>query len=315
MLSRVAGNIYWMARYMERAEDMARLINVNANLTLDLPKGLSPIWGQLISITGADEIYQGNFDDRSVLNFLISDTKNFTSIVSCLSYARENARTIRDVIPREVWETINTMYLNAKEKAPQALTKRGRYPFLKDVISGAQTLTGILAGTMNHDAGYTFLKVGRNLERADMTSRIIDTRSANLIPDATTTKATYDNLQWMSVLRSLTGYQMYRREMQVRIQRQEVLRFLIQSVTFPRSIAHCVSELEHSISVLPNNEKTLIAIHRLMRQLDNAKIEKLKQLELQGFVDQIQIGFAQLHNELQFAYFGGVVESAIQEAS
>ena len=80
---------------------------------------------------------------------------------------------------------------------------------------------------------------------------------------------------------------------------------LIQSVTFPRSIAHCVSELEHSISVLPNNEKTLIAIHRLMRQLDNAKIEKLKQLELQGFVDQIQIGFAQLHNELQFAYFGG----------
>ncbi|MCP5162853.1 MAG: alpha-E domain-containing protein [Hahellaceae bacterium] len=315
MLSRVAGNIYWMARYLERAEDMARLINVNANLTLDLPKGLSPIWGQLVAITGAGDVYKGDYEERSVLKFLISDTSNWCSIVACLSYARENARTIRDVIPREVWECINTTYLNAKDNAPQALTKRGRYPFLQDIITSTQMLTGILAGTMNHDAGYTFLKIGRNLERADMTSRIIDTRSANLVPDATTTKATYDNLQWMSVLKSLTGYQMYRREMQVRIQRQEVLKFLIRSTAFPRAIAHCMNEVEASLKGLPGHEKPLLAIHRIKRQLDAVEIEKLKQAELQHFMDQLQVGFACLHQELQLCFFGGAYETADVSAS
>lgn len=133
MLSRVAGNIYWMARYLERAEDLARLINVNANLALDLPKGLSPIWGQLVAITGA-EGYAEEFNERSVLKFLISDKKNQVSIMSSMAFARENARTIRDVIPREIWETINTTYLYSKDQAQQALTKRGRYPFLQEII-------------------------------------------------------------------------------------------------------------------------------------------------------------------------------------
>ncbi|AZZ90413.1 alpha-E domain-containing protein [Hahella sp. KA22] len=312
MLSRVAGNIYWMARYLERAEDMARLINVNANLTLDLPKGLSPIWGQLIAITGVGELYQGEFDERSVLKFLIAENNNPVSILSCMAYARENARTIRDVIPREVWEAINRVYLYAKDHAQQALTKRGRYPFLFEIISECQHITGILAGTMNHDAGYTFLKVGRNLERADMTSRIIDTRSANLVPDAVVTKATNDNLQWMSVLKSLTGYQMYRREMQVRIQRQEVLKFLIQSKVFPRAIAHAMSEVEKSLESLPNHEKAQLVIHRINRQIDNVEIAKLKQTELQNFMDQLQVGFAQTHEELSVAYFGGQVSAQSQ---
>ncbi|MCG8609897.1 MAG: alpha-E domain-containing protein [Pseudomonadales bacterium] len=303
MLSRVAGNIYWMARYLERAEDMARLINVNANLILDLPRGLSPIWGELVAITGCSELYDGNYEERSVLKFLVNDMTNYCSILACLSFARENARTIRDVIPREVWEALNKTYHYSKENSSQALTKRGRYPFLQEIITRCQTITGILAGTMSHDAGYTFLKTGRNLERADMTTRIIDTRSANLVPDATTTKATYDNLQWMSVLKSLTGYQMYRREMEVRIQRQDVLRFLIQSETFPRAIAHCMIEVERCVEGLPNHDKSIVIIHRLMRQLDNAEIDKLKQTELQLFMDQLQIGIGQLHEELEMNYF------------
>ncbi|MBK8971852.1 MAG: alpha-E domain-containing protein [Hahellaceae bacterium] len=310
MLSRVAGNIYWMARYLERAEDLARLINVNANLVLDLPKGLSPIWGQLVAITGAAESYQGDYEERSVLKFLISDKDSPTSILSSLAYARENARTIRDVIPREVWETINTTYLYAKEQTSLALSKRGRYHFLQEIITQCQTITGILAGTMNHDAGYTFLKVGRSLERADMTSRIIDTRSANLIPDATTTKATYDNLQWMSVLKSLTGYQMYRREMQVRIQRQEVLRFLIYSHVFPRALAHCVNQVEFCVRALPDHNAVVNEIEKLRVQLEQADVERLKTSTLNRFIDDLQVGLAQIHTALDNSYFAGKLVQA-----
>lgn len=310
MLSRVAGNIYWMARYLERAEDLARLINVNANLVLDLPKGLSPIWGQLVAITGAAESYQGDYEERSVLKFLISDKDSPTSILSSLAYARENARTIRDVIPREVWETINTTYLYAKEQTSLALSKRGRYTFLQEIITQCQTITGILSGTMNHDAGYTFLQVGRNLERSDMTSRIIDTRSANLIPEATTTKATYDNLQWMSVLKSLTGYQMYRREMQVRIQRQEVLRFLIYSNVFPRAIAYCVNQVEFCVSALPDPGAVLGEIEKLRVQLEQADVERLKTSTLNRFIDDLQVGLAQIHTALDNSYFAGKLTQA-----
>ncbi len=306
MLSRVAENIYWMARYIERAEDLARLINVNANLTLDLPKGLSPIWSQLIAITGAEALYPGKeFDERAVLKFLISDPQSPVSILTCLASARENARTIRDAIPREVWEAINSAYLHAKEQAPQALTKRGRFAFLDSVIHQCQQITGILSGTMNHDAGYLFLRIGRFLERSDMTSRIVDIRSANLLPDATMAKATYDNLQWMSVLRSLTGYQMYRRQMQIRIKRTEVLRFLFQSDVFPRSLGFSINAVLNAVERLPNHDKTKLVIHRIKRQLDHAQIDKLKQADLQAFIDQLQIGFAQVHDELVTAFFSG----------
>ena len=307
MLARVAENIYWMARYIERAEDLARLISVNASLALDLPKDISPIWGQLIAITGAESIYNGkDTDERSVLKFLISDGDAPVSILNCLAYARENARTIRDVIPREVWEQINATYLHAKEQAPQAVNKRGRFNFFGEVIRQCQMTTGMLSGTMNHDAGYLFLRIGRYLERADMTSRIIDIRSANLLPDATLAKQTYDNLQWMSVLRSLTGYQMYRREKQIRVQRTEVLRFLFQSSGFPRSLLFSINSVEKAVARLVNHENVQRVIHRIKRQLDNAQIDKLKQNELQQFIDQLQVGFAQAHDELQQTYFSGL---------
>lgn len=307
MLARVAENIYWMARYMERAEDMARLISVNANLALDLPKGLSPIWGQLIAITGAEALFAGNREDeRSVLQFLVSDRASPVSILTCLAAARENARTIREVIPREVWETINITYLNASEQAGMALSKRDRFGFLEELIRGCQTLTGILAGTMNHDEGYVFLRIGRNLERADMTSRIIDIRSANLVPDAVMARAAYDNLQWMSVLRSLSGYQMYRREMQIRVQRTDVLRFLFRSAAFPRSISHCIGVVAQCVASLPHHEGALRVTDEIRRQLEEARLDLLRQGELQSFVDQLQIGFGDLHRELTRVYFSGL---------
>ena len=167
MLSRVAENIYWMARYIERAEDTARLVNVTTNLVLDLPKKVSFEWGTLVDITGYGDIFKERYgvaDERNVVRFMVGEVNNPGSVIRSLDLARENARTIRDIIPRESWEQINNFYLKSKANLQQGLSRSGRYDYLRWTILGAQTITGMLAGTMNHDAGYDFLRMGRNLE-------------------------------------------------------------------------------------------------------------------------------------------------------
>ena len=153
MLSRVAENIYWMARYIERAEDTARLINVNANLLLDLPRKTTFGWEPLIYITGCEEqFFENNKEpnERNVIRFLIGDKESPCSILSSLSYARENLRTTRDVVARDAWEQINDLYLYVKDHVDRGISRRGRYDFLKNVIGGSQKITGLLAGTMTH---------------------------------------------------------------------------------------------------------------------------------------------------------------------
>ncbi|HEY5720298.1 MAG TPA: alpha-E domain-containing protein, partial [Gammaproteobacteria bacterium] len=241
MLSRVAENLYWMARYIERAENTARLVGVNANLLLDLPRGIAPGWEPLIEITGSAGLFRERYaepSERNVVRFLIADMDNPGAILASLRAARENCRTIRDIVPREVWELLNELYLYARDEVNVGLTKKGRHAYLKQVILSVQTLTGLLVGTMNHDAGYQFMRIGRNLERADMTTRIIDVRSASLLDDAPVELRPFENIQWVSVLKSLTGYQMYRRSMQASVRQGDVRRFLFQHGEFPRSVLH-----------------------------------------------------------------------------
>lgn len=237
MLSRVAANIFWMARYIERAENTARLINVNTNLILDLPGRVRLGWEPIIDITGSRELFFSMYheaDERSVVRFLIANPANPGSILSALSFAREDARTIRDIIPGEAWEQVNQLYLRAKDLSKTGLSRRNRFDYLGNIILGAQTITGLLAGTMTHDEGYEFLRIGRNLERADMTTRIIDVRSGSLLPELPEEVLPFENIQWMSVLKSLTGYHMYRRHERVVVRRSDVLRFLLQERRFPR---------------------------------------------------------------------------------
>ncbi len=306
MLSRVVETIYWLARYTERAEDMARLINVNSNLLLDLPKGIAPGWRPLLVITGCEEAYnevEDRDDQRQILRFLIGDPRNASSIISSLQQARENARTIRDVIPREAWEQINSVHLYAKDNLSAGLSQRGRFKYLRSIIAQCQLLTGMLAGTMSHDEGYIFLRMGRNLERADMTTRIIDVRSASLLAEDAPELRPFDNIQWMSVLKSLTGYQMYRREMQVSVRRADVLRFLMQSASFPRSVLHCTGELESALMLLPHNEDPLRSVARIKRITQEAEVRKLAQSALHDFLDELQLGLNDIHVDIQNAYF------------
>jgi len=306
MLARVAETLFWMSRYLERAENMARLVNVNANLLLDIPKKTTLGWEPLIDITGTRDSYlksNENFDERTVLKYLVSDPNSPVSIVNSLNYARENARTIRDVIPREAWEQINALNYYAKDQSATGLSKRGRFTYLKEIIQRNQGITGLLAGTMNQDQGYLFLRLGRNLERADMTSRIIDVRTANLLTGENLELRPFENIQWMSVLKSLTGYQMYRQSMQARIRRGDVLKFLFQSTKFPRAIYFCVQQLEQCIVQLPNYENVLRKIHALMRTVQSAELNAYDQKMLHEFIDQLQIEFNGIHNALAENYF------------
>lgn len=306
MLSRVAEHIYWMARYIERAENTARLINVNTHLLLDLPRSVRPGWEPIIDITGSRQLYNElhqEIDERRAMRFLVTDPGNPGSILSSLGAARENARAVRDILPRGAWEQVNRMYLHAKNQASQALVQRDRYGYLRDVILNAQTMTGLLAGSMTHDEGYHFLRIGRNLERADMTTRIVDVRSANLLPSVEGKSAPYENMQWMSVLKSLTAYQMYRRTVRMRVRRPDVLKYLLQDRKFPRAFYHGVCEVETALRELPNGTRAMAAIRLLQQQVLEADFEQLSQAQLHQFIDELQSGLCDLHDAVVASYF------------
>jgi len=306
MLSRVAENLYWFARYKERAENTARLINVNTNLVLDLPKAANLGWEPIIEILGSAEQYHAthdNAEERTVLRYLILDANNPVSIYTSLAMARENCRTIRDFVPREAWELVNDAWLFAKNNAQQGISRRGRHSFLQGIITRVQTLTGMLAGTMLHDQGYNFVKMGRNLERADMTTRIIDVRTATLLEDLHEDLTPYENIQWMSVLKSLTAYQMYRRNIQVRVRRPDVLKFLLQERHFPRAFYHAICEVEGCLNELPRNEEALAALAVLQKKVLSAKLNRLKQERLHKFIDELQLGLANVHTVVDKTYF------------
>ncbi|NVJ59561.1 MAG: alpha-E domain-containing protein [Gammaproteobacteria bacterium] len=306
MLSRVANNLYWLARYLERAENTARLINVNSHLLLDLPKNIKLGWQPIIDILSFRDIFYQNYkeaDEKSVVNFMVLDQSNPGSIINSLYFARENARTVREIIPREAWEQINNIYLQVVDNKSDAFTRSTRYSYLSNIILAHQTITGLLAGTMTHDEAYSFIRMGRNLERGDMSTRLVDVRSASLLPDVDNELRTFKNIQWMGVLKSMTAYQMYRRKVRVRINRDDVLSFLLLEPRFPRSLIHAVEQVEQSIEELPNNKAATEKVKQIKSYLLGAEPAKLKQDKLHEFIDRMQQGLIEIDSEVSQSYF------------
>lgn len=307
MLSRVANHIYWMARYLERAENTARLVSVNGSLVLDLPPAARPDWRSLIAITGSGETFQRSHPEAGeslVVRFMVADAGNPGSILSSLQRARENARTIRDIIPREAWEQINSLYLSTRDALPGGLAPMRRNALLASVILGVQQIAGILDGGMSHDAGYEFLRLGLNLERADMTSRIIDVRCQDLPPERTEMLKPFENILWMSVLKSLTAYQMYRRNVQATVKRDLVARFLLVDSEFPRSLLFCLQSAQQCLKKLPDCSASLNTLRPLLKSVLAIEPETLGPQQLHEFIDTVQIGLGRTHDALNQCYFG-----------
>jgi uncharacterized alpha-E superfamily protein len=310
MLARVVENVYWLSRYLERAENTARIIGVNTNLLLDLPGGIAPGWLPLVDISGNRAEFDAHFKDkgtkgeeRDVVHFLIADKQNPGSICSSLAAARENARTLREILPTEAWELLNEFFAEFSRDLSTGINKRTRFDFLKRIVVTLQTLSGMLDGTMNRNDAHTFSTLGRNLERADMTSRIVDVRSAQLLPAETPELRPFETVQWMSVLKSLSGYQMYRLKMRTRVKRTDVLQFLLRDDQFPRSCLYCLTQLESSLTPLPRSEGVLEVLEGAAKFIGRAPLATLDQPGLHELIDNIQLRIHNVHGRLAEIYF------------
>ena len=306
MLSRVANHLYWMARYLERAENTARLIQVNTHLLLDLHRSVTLGWEPIVDMLSIRESFYANYetaDEKSVIRFMVTDTSNPGSIINSLAEARENARIVREIIPSEAWEEINNVHLQAKADSQSVLTRRHRFTCLNKIIKGNQTITGLVGGTMNRDQAYAFLRLGRHLERCDMTTRIIDVRSASLLPDVSEEHSAFENIQWMGVLKSLSAYQVYRQEMRLRVQRADILEFLLKRKSFPRSINHSLGQVEKCLSELPEPQDITSKVKEISAMLMELETRDLKQDALHQLIDDIQAALIVIHDSVKKAYF------------
>ncbi len=316
MLARTVENVYWLARYLERAENTARLISVNTHLLLDLPAGFAPGWLPLVDMTGNRELFDARCsraDERDVVEFLIADRDNPGSIVSSLDMARENARTLRDVLPTEAWEELNRFFMQFSEQLPAGLSRRTRFDFLKHSVLMSQTLTGMLEGTMSRNDAHTFMMLGRSLERADMSSRIIDVRSAQLLPRDAAELRPFDTIQWMSVLRSLSGYEMYRLGRRARVNRTDVLEFVLRDEQFPRSCLFGLLQMELCLHRLPRNAGPRNALVTACRFLSTADLAGVDQPGLHELIDQVQLHITAVHSMIAGTYFPQAADSQTQE--
>lgn len=315
MLSRVAENLYWMARYLERAEGTARLIRVTRHLMLDFPGTATLGWSSLITIAGSDELFDKHYaqrDERSVVEFFCADRRYGGSIASSLAAARENLRTTREVMPKEVWEEINQLNLVVNEQISSGVAVRRMDDFLRIVIRGCQSLVGLFEGCLSHTPVRTFCDVGRYLERVDMTTRILDVRSGNLLPRSPDDLTPFENLQWMSVLKSLSAYQMYRQHMRHRVRGPDVVRFILQDRRFPRSVYRALDDLRSVAASLPRSsglDSIVLSLQRRIDAVDSSAVADAPDT-LHTLVDDLQIGFNDIHAAIKSTWFAGVDEPA-----
>ena len=259
MLSRVAESLYWMGRYIERAENVARFIDVTLNLMLDAP-GVTEQWGPLVTTTGDQEYFKKKYGKptrENVLQFLTFDRDYSSSIISCLRGARENARSVREIISSEMWEQINTFYLMVNDAASVSSQAGGAIEsplaFFTKVKEGSHLFIGIMETTMTHGEAWHFARLGRSLERADKTSRILDVKYYILLPKAQDVGTPVDEMQWAAVLRSASAFEMYRKKYH-RIAPDSVVDFLVLDRYFARSVHFCLYRAFESLHAISGTQ-------------------------------------------------------------
>ena len=252
MLSRVADSIYWMSRYIERAENVARFMDVNLRLMLDSPIGASEQWEPMVNTTGDQKIFHEKYPEatrENVIQFLAFDATYPNSILSCLRSARENARSVREIISSEMWESLNQFYLMVNDAAHSREKIAEPAEFFAGVRNASHSFGGATNATMSHGEGWHFCRLGMQLERADKTSRILDVKYFILLPTPADVGTPIDDIQWAAVLRSASAFEMYRKR-HGRILPEKVVDFLLLDREFPRAIHHCLIKSEESLHLI-----------------------------------------------------------------
>jgi len=296
MLNRVADAIYWMSRYVERAENTARLIDANLQLLLDSPSGQPHQWLPLVNATadeaGFSRLY-GSPTQENVLDFLTFDSRNPNSILSCLKAARENARGTRNVISSAMWPQLNNFFLMVKSAAIAPMDLDTATEFFHQIKLSSHLFTGITDATMSRGAGWHFCLMGRMLERADKASRILDMKPGGPSVPPEDNEPLFDHVQWGTVLRSASAFEMYCKRYN-RVSPRGVVEFLMLDREFPRSILFCLLSARDSLHVISGAPARVVRwapeklLGQLCADLEFVRVDDILRYGLHEYIDLFQ---------------------------
>ncbi len=280
MLSRTADHLFWMSRYIERAENLARLLDVTWQMSL-VPQSeaaANQSWNAVIALNSLEEAYAKKYDvvnGENVLRFMVSDPDNWSSIHSCLRMARENAHAVRGTVTTEMWETLNSTWLEAREKQFDQLLSAGIGEYFEWVKMRSSLSRGVTIGTLLQDKAFHFIRLGTLLERADNTARILDVKYHGLRPHED--EAATDFYQWGALLRSVSGFEVYRKVYRDVITPERVAELLILHRDMPRSLHFCLSGVVKNLELVANNQsgETQRQAGLLYSQLRYGRIEDI----------------------------------------
>ena len=311
MLSRVAESVYWMSRYIERAENVARVLGVNNQLQHHLSGLTEEQWDPMVKVGGDEVSFRARYDTatrENVIEFLTFDAGNPNSIVACLTRARENARSVREIISSEMWEEVNRFYLFLREPDARRRAVEDPHPFFEHVRRSSHLIEGTKNETMEHAEAWHFSRLGRYVERADQTTRILDVKYFLLLPSADDVGRPIDDLQWSALLRSASAFEAYRRA-HGRVAAAQVARFLLFERDFPRSVQHCISAAQLSLHAITGTPLRRFAntaeqaLGRLVAEIDYTDSAQVVRGGLHDFLDAIQNKLNGVGNAITRTFF------------
>ena len=303
LLSRVADNVYWGARYLERAECTARVVRSFTEVLRDMPPGVTTSWEPLLAVVGGREVFDKHHSKATeidIVRFLVADHTNLGSVVASVAQARENLRTTREIIPRDAWQTVNDLFLATSRDSELGVARRSRNRFLERVIADHQRIDGVLSGVMQRDEAYELWRLGQAIERADMTTRVLGVRAAALLNEPNEPGA-YAEVQWMGVLRSVTALQMFQRAASGSIEGPRVIDFLLFDSQFPRSVSGCLNRIRAALERLPRADRTASAVAEITSLVDRLRRDRSATdaatgSGLDATMDQVQQALADLND-------------------
>ncbi len=315
ILSRVADSVYWLNRYVERVENYARLIETYQQLSLENPEVTDPLWLALVESTADTAGFRETYAETRqeyVIEYLTFNRRNANSIISCLFLAKENARSIREKISKDMWEAINELYIEVAEQpaAPSELL-RGHTrtnAFFRDIRRSCHAFYGISDGTLNHDETYYFALLGRALERADKTTRILDLQSYMLTPEIQAHWNEGRLFLAQSILKATSAYEMFN-QAYAKITVENILEFLLLNRTFPRAIIASLLQIEFALRCLTGEHRGFFTntaqkkVQRLLLETRHSDIPSLVGPALNAYLDNLQAKLNEIGIEIANAYF------------
>jgi uncharacterized alpha-E superfamily protein len=306
MLSRVADSLYWMSRYVERAEDITRILTVNFHTLLDAKTADAQAWQPIIAITGDEDLFHRTFDEfnaKNVSEFLLWHPINPNAVTTCITHARENARGVREQISSEMWEHLNRLYFLVRD-IKRELSARGPYEFFDKIRHGSQAFQGITNETMTHGEAYEFIQIGKHLERADKTVRIIDVKyaSVNLLSEGPES-----SLQLIAMLRSCSAFEAFRKTPLSQLQPGAVAEFLLFNKQFPRAVAYCLQRALRSVTLMSEDASHRTRPHRslgrICSELDYVDIEEVLGANMHPYLTRLLTKMNHAGDELTRTFF------------